>query len=107
VSQLYSLNANFQTQIGGLQNQINGVDSRLRDGVALAMAAGGVPSVPQGRRFGIFGNVAAYDGHGAFGGGITGVLYETKDYQIQAHGSVGVGFDTNVVGGRAGVAMFW
>jgi autotransporter adhesin len=98
VSQLNSLSAN-------LQGQINSVDNRLRDGVA--MAAGGVPSVPQGRRFGVFGNVATYDGHGAFGAGLTGVLYETKAYQIQAHASVGVGFDTSVVGGRGGVAVFW
>jgi hypothetical protein len=100
VSQLNSLSANFQ-------RQITGVDNRLRDGVAVAMAAGGVPSVPQGRRFGVFGNVAGYDGHGAFGAGLTGVLYETKAYQVQAHASAGVGFDTSVVGARGGVAVFW
>jgi len=100
VSQLNSLSANFQSQI-------NNLDNRLSEGVALAMAAGGVPSVPQGRRLGVFGNLAAFSGHGAGAVGLTGVLYETRDYQIQAHGSVGVGFDTNVVGGRAGVALFW
>ena len=35
------------------------------------MAAGGVPAVPTGRRIGVFGNIAAYDGHGAAGIGIT------------------------------------
>ena len=61
----------LQSQIGGLQSQINNVGRRLRDGVAVAMAAGGVPAVPTGRRIGVFGNIAAYDGHGAAGIGIT------------------------------------
>ena len=107
VSQLSSLSAGFQSQIGGLQSQINNVDRRLRDGVAVSMAAGGVPAVPQGRKVGVFGNIATYDGHGAAGVGLTGVVYETRGYQVQANGSVGVGFDTSVVGGRGGVAVFW
>ena len=41
----------------------------------MAMATGGVPTVPQGRRFGAFGNVATFDGHGAFGVGVIGKLY--------------------------------
>jgi hypothetical protein len=76
-------------------------------GVALVMAAGGVPAVPPGRKLGMFGNIATYDGHGAAGVGLTGVLLETRSYQIQANGSVGMGFDTSVVGARGGVAMFW
>jgi autotransporter adhesin len=91
----------------GLQSQINNNDRRLRDGVAVSMAAGGVPAVPPGRKLGMFGNIATYDGHGAAGVGLTGVLYETRGYQVQANGSVGVGFDTSVVGGRGGVAVFW
>ena len=63
------------------------------------MAAGGVPAVPQGRKLGMFGNIATYDGDGAAGVGLTGILYETRGYQIQANGSVGMGFDTSVVGG--------
>jgi hypothetical protein len=94
-----SLTAGFQSQVNGLQSQINNNDRRLRDGVALAMAAGGVPAVPQGRKLGMFGNIATYDGHGAAGVGLTGVLYETRAYQVQANGSVGMGFDTSVVGG--------
>jgi trimeric autotransporter adhesin len=107
VSQLTSLSANLQSQIGGLQSQVNDNDRRLRDGVAVAMAAGGVPAVPYGRKFGMFGNIATYDGHGAAGFGMTGVLLDTPNYQVQANGSFGVGFDTSVVGGRGGVAVFW
>src|SRR5207247_9276114 len=70
------------------------------------MAAGGVPAVPQGRKLGMFGNIATYDGHGAAGVGLTGVLYETRAYQVQDNGSVGMGFDTSVVGGGGGVAVF-
>src|SRR5262249_40939021 len=84
-----SLSAGFQSQITGLQSQITNVDRRLRDGVAVSMAAGGVPAIPQGRKLGVFGNIATYDGHGAAGVGLTGVLYETRAYQIrrvlQAH----------------------
>ena len=74
---------------------------------AVSMAAGGVPAVPAGRKLGVFGNVATYDGHGAAGLGLTGVLHETRGYQVQANGSVGVGFDTSVIGARGGVALFW
>jgi len=107
VGQLSSAASGLQSQISGLQSQINENDRRVRDGVAVAMAAGGVPAVPQGRKVGVFGNIATYDGHGAAGMGITGVLYETRGYQVQANGAVGVGFDTSVVGARGGVAMFW
>ena len=107
VGQLSSMAAGFQSQVGGLQSQINDNDRRLRDGVAVAMAAGGVPAVPPGRKVGVFGNVASYDGHGAAGVGLTGVLLETRSYQVQANGSFGVGFDTSVMGGRGGVALFW
>ncbi len=97
----------LSSSASGLQSQINENDRRLRDGVAVAMAAGGVPAVPQGRKVGLFGNIATYDGHGAAGLGITGVVYETRGYQLQANGAVGVGFDTSVVGARGGVALFW
>ena len=92
----------LSSSASGLQSQINENDRRLRDGVAVAMAAGGVPAVPQGRKVGLFGNIATYDGHGAAGLGITGVVYETRGYQLQANGAVGVGFDTSVVGPAAG-----
>src|SRR5690606_38850022 len=82
------VNAGLMSQISGLQAHVNRVHERLRDGVALAMAAGGVPAVPNGRRVGIFGNVATYDGNAAAGVGITGVLLETQAFQLQASGSV-------------------
>ncbi len=107
LSQLQSVATGLGAQIVGVQQQVNNIDRRLRDGVALAMASGGVPSVPTGRKVGVFGNIAGYDGHGAAGFGITGVLYDTQTYSVQASGSFGVGFDTGVVGGRGGVALFW
>src|SRR5262249_1169465 len=107
VGQLSSVAAGFQSLIGGVQSQINNVDRRLRDGVAVSMAAGGGPAVPPGGKGGVFGNVATYDGHGAAGFGLTGVLYETRAYQVQANGSFGVGFDTSVVGARGGIGLFW
>jgi autotransporter adhesin len=97
----------LQSVAAGFQSQINNNDRRLRDGVAVALAAGGVPAVPYGRKVGVFGNLATYDGHGAAGIGLTGVLLDTRNYQVQGHGAVGVGFDTSVVGGRGGVAVFW
>jgi trimeric autotransporter adhesin len=97
----------LQSVAAGFQSQINNNDRRLRDGVAVALAAGGMPAVPYGHKVGVFGNVATYDGHGAAGIGLTGVLLDTRNYQVQGHGAVGVGFDTSVVGGRGGVAVFW
>jgi hypothetical protein len=67
---------NLTASVSALQAQVNNNDRRLRDGVAVAMATGGVPAVPQGRRLGMFGNIATYDGHAAGGVGLTGVLYE-------------------------------
>ena len=107
MNQLQSVATGLGSQIAGVQQQVGNVDRRLRDGVALAMASGGVPSVPTGRKVGVFGNIAGYDGHGAAGFGVTGVLYDSQTYQIQASGAFGVGFDTGVMGGRGGVSLFW
>jgi hypothetical protein len=48
-----------------------------------------------------------YDGHRGGGVGLTGILHERRSYQVQANGSVGVGFDTSAAGDRGEVAVFW
>src|SRR5262249_5621476 len=75
-------------------------DRRLKDGVALALAAGGSPPLLPGRRFAVYGSFSNYDGAGAFGGGATGLLYDTKNYAVVLNAGFGVGFNTGVVGGR-------
>jgi autotransporter adhesin len=82
-------------------------DNRLRDGVALALAAGGSPSLQPGRRFAVSANFGTFDGAGAFAAGATALLMDTKQYSVVGNASVGVGFQTNVVGGRGGVSFQW
>jgi hypothetical protein len=82
-------------------------NNRLRDGVALALASGGAPSLQPGRRFAVSANVGTFDGAGAFAAGATGLLFDSKQYSIVANASVGMGFNTNVVGGRGGVSVQW
>jgi len=61
VSQLNSLSANFQSQIGGLQNQIAINQTEMRRGIALAVAANGytTPIHPGGTTVGMSGGFFA------------------------------------------------
>ena len=83
------------------------MDRKLRDGIALAMASGGVPSVPSGREVGVFGNIAGYDGHGEAGFGVTGAPLTRQTYSVPAMAHLAAAIDTGVVGGRGGVSIFW
>jgi autotransporter adhesin len=82
-------------------------DRKLRDGVALALAAGGAPGLLPGRKFAVSMNYGAFDGTGAMAMAATGLLYDGKQYAVLANGSVGLGFDTNVVGARGGISVQW
>jgi trimeric autotransporter adhesin len=75
--------------------------------VALALASGGAPPLQPGRRFAVSANVGTFDGAGAFAAGATGLLFDSKQYSVVANASVGLGFNTNVVGGRGGVSLQW
>ena len=82
-------------------------DRRLRDGVALAMAAGGGASLQPGRRFALNLNYGHFDGASAVGLGATGLVHDGRSYAVLVNGGVGVGFETGVVGGRGGFSVQW
>jgi hypothetical protein len=82
-------------------------EQRLRDGVALALATGGTPALLPGRRFALSANLGTFEGAGAFAAGATVLLFEAKQYAVVANASAGVGFNTNVFGGRGGVSVQW
>lgn len=107
MSQLSSIAGGFQSQIGSLQNQVNYNRSEARDGIAVALASGGSPALQPGRKFAISANVGTFEGASAFAAGVTALLTDTKQYAVVANGSVGVGFNTNTVGGRGGVSLQW
>jgi hypothetical protein len=82
-------------------------DRRLRDGVALALAAGGSPALMPGRKFALSANVGNFEGASAFSAGATALLFDAKQFAIVANASVGFGFNTNVFGSRGGVSLQW
>ena len=107
VGQVQSIASGFQSQIGGLQNQILDNRREARDGIALAIASGGSPGLLPGRKFAISANFGTYEGGSAFAAGMTALLADTKSYAVVANGSVGLGLNTNTVGGRGGVSLQW
>ena len=86
---------------------MNEIDRRARDGTALALAAAGSPGLMPGRRFAINANYGNYEGAGAVGVGLTGLLHETQAYAVVVSGGLGFGFNTGNVGGRGGVSVQW
>jgi trimeric autotransporter adhesin len=94
-------------QIVGVQQQVNQIDRKLRDGVARAMASGGVPSVPTGRKVGVFGNIAGYDGHGAAGFGITGCCMTPKPIRFRPMVRSASALTQGSWVDAGGVSIFW
>jgi autotransporter adhesin len=82
-------------------------DRRLKDGVALALAAGGVGTLQPGRRYALNLNYGNFDGAGAIGVGATGLIHDGRSYAVLVNAGVGVGFNTGVVGGRGGFSVQW
>lgn len=107
VSQLSSVGAGFQGQINGLQSQVFANRSEARDGIAMALAAGGAPGLLPGRKFALSANIGTFEGGSAFAAGATALLADTKSYAVVANGSVGIGLNTNTIGGRGGVSLQW
>ena len=96
-----------QIQNRAVQNEIFDNRREARDGIALAIAAGGSPGLLPGRKFAVSANIGTYQGGSAFAAGMTALLTETTSYAVVANGSVGLGFNTNTIGGRGGVSLQW
>jgi hypothetical protein len=55
----------------------------------------------------VYENLSNYDGAPAFGGGLTALLHDTRNYAVVASGGIGIGFNTGILGGRGGLAFQW
>jgi hypothetical protein len=88
--------------------------SELNAGVALALAAPG-PDLTGNERFGIGVNYGNYEGTGAVGVGLTGVVLPTvgQSGRLAVTGGVRYGFSDgrysskDVIGGRVGAQFTW
>jgi hypothetical protein len=97
----------LQSQVSSLQSQV--IDNRLeaRTGTAVALAAGAMPALQAGRRFGISASYGNFQGSNAFGVGATALLYDTKNYAVVVNAGAGIGLERNLVGVRSAVALQW
>ncbi|HYD15610.1 MAG TPA: YadA-like family protein [Hyphomicrobium sp.] len=75
--------------------------SKNTEGVAIALAMAGVPTLTAAEKFAMSANWGTFEGENGFAGGAAIRL----DSNIQVNGGIGFGGDT--VGGRAGVRIGW
>jgi hypothetical protein len=86
-------------QLTGRLDRLDRRTSRLGDGVAIAMALGGIGSLPEGKRFALSAAHVGYDGHSGFGVGAVFTKAPTTA-SSPAAGSVSVPRRRKSVGGR-------
>lgn len=75
--------------------------SKNTEGVAIALAMAGVPTLTASEKFAMSANWGTFEGENGFAGGAAVRL----DSNIQVNG--GIGFGNETVGGRAGVRIGW
>ncbi|WP_247400981.1 YadA-like family protein [Bradyrhizobium sp. 76] len=99
--------ASLQSQVTSLQSQV--MDNRLeaRSGTAVALAAGSMPALQQGRKFALSAGYGNFEGANAFAVGATALLYDGKSYAIIANAGGGIGLERSVAGGRGAVSIQW
>ena len=73
----------------------------------MAMALGGLNTLPQGKRYALSGGFGAFDGHTGVGFGGVAELYQSAAYSVYASGGLAVGTDTGEVGGRGSLSIAW
>ena len=76
------------------------------EGVAIALAVEN-PDLTGDERFGLALNGGFFEGAGAFGGTVMGVLWKGERTRFAVSGGVGVGFDEGTAGGRVGGQFTW
>jgi autotransporter adhesin len=103
VSQLTSMTTGVQTQIAGLQNNINTVDRHAKQGTATAIAMGGFGGIPDGKNYAVFSNFGTYGSENSFAGGLALRITDATT----VNGAVGFGVNGGPVGGRVGVQFAW
>jgi len=76
------------------------------EGVAIALAVEN-PDLTGDERFGLALNGGFFEGSGAFGGTMMGVLWKGERTRFAVSGGVGVGIDEGTAGGRVGGQLTW
>jgi autotransporter adhesin len=107
MGQLNSMASGFQSQVSGLQTQINDNNHEARAGTAIALALGGTANLQPGRRFALSASYGNFQGSNALGVGATALLYDTRSHAVTFNAGVGLSMDTNVVGTRGAVSLQW
>jgi autotransporter adhesin len=100
VSQLSSIAAGVESQIGGLQTQVTHANS----GIAMAMAMGG-GFLPDNKHFAVASNYGTFAGQSAVA--MTALARLSDNVVLSGSASYGVRTDVNQFGGRVGVQMAW
>lgn len=97
--------SSFFSGVSDLEGRVNRIDRKLdrqSDGIAIAMALGGV-NLPAGSRFAMTGNVGFFGDTAAFGVGAIGQVSDN----VYLNGGVGVGSSQGTVAGRVGLTYAW
>ena len=98
--QLSSVATGFQSQLGGLQSQVN----RANSGVAMAMAMGG-GFLPDNKKFAVAANYGAFAGESGIA--LTALARLTDNVVLSGSAGYGEGPDADQFGGRVGVQFAW
>ncbi len=100
--QIFNQLDNQQRQINQLGDDVDRVES----GVAVALSSVG-PDLTGAEKFGLSLNWGGFEGASAIGGGATAVVWRGNGSRFALTGGIGVGFDEDAVGGRAGGQWTW
>lgn len=105
VAQLNAARAALQAQVVGVQGQLNTVFDdieRLNEGVALSLAMES-PAIPDGADFALSGGIGYFNESTAGAAAFTARIAPRASLSA----GVGIGFETNEVGARAGFQVAW
>jgi autotransporter adhesin len=95
--------AAINSRLDSLNSRISDVDSRMRTGVAMAIAMGGAPGLAAHEKFAVTMNWGTFEG--ANGTAINAALRLADNIQLNA--GFGYGPDEKIAAGRAGVRFAW
>jgi hypothetical protein len=95
-----------QGDVNALNSRITSVGARADKavtGVAMAMAAAGVPTLVPGEKFAMIGNWGTFEGQN--GMALNGAVRLSANMQL--NGGVAYGVNEDIAGGRVGVRYGW
>src|SRR5262245_33091806 len=105
-AEIAAINSHLNSDIGAINSRLNELDGRTDkalQGVAMAFAMAGVPTVLPHETIAMTANWGNFEGKDALS--VAGAVKLNQFLQVNA--GVGVGVTDNVVGARAGVRIGW